>query len=95
MFGFVRESTDGLFDIGRGEGFERGFIAAREEFGERGGGCDGSSAPAHLETGLADAAGFDQGGQAQDISANGVRDFDRHGGSGQFADIAGVPEMVE
>jgi hypothetical protein len=44
---------------------------------------------------LIDHAIFDNCRQAEDVTANGVGYFDRVGGVGEFACIAGILEVIE
>jgi|SRR6185312_4534143 len=95
MFGFVRESADGVFDVGRGKGFESGFVAPGEKLGESGAGGDGSGAAAHFKGGLDNAPVLYHGRKPQNVAADGVGDFERDGGRWELTDVTWIPKVIE
>lgn len=95
MLRFVGESSDSGFDIGGSKRPESAAVLPRDEFGERGAGGDRRGAAADLKACRCDAAAFDERREAKDVAADGVRDFDGDGWSGQFAHIAGIAEVLD
>jgi hypothetical protein len=95
MFGFVGESADRVFNVGRGEGFEGCFVASGEEFRESRAGGDGSGAAADFESSVGDASGFDKGGEPEDVAADGIGNFEDDGWRGKFADVARIAKVIE
>jgi 8-oxo-dGTP diphosphatase len=84
-----------MFDVGGGELRERGSVATRKNFGERGPGGNGGSTAPDFEARLRDTAAVDHCRKTQDIAADRVRDFDGHGGRRQFAYVSRIGEMLD
>lgn len=95
MFGFGAETADGVFDVGGAEGGELRTGFAGEEFGEGATGGDGGRTAAGLVSCVDNHSGTGENRELQDVAAGRVGDLDGDGGRGQFADVAGVLEMIE
>jgi len=95
VFRLVREPPNRLLDIGRGECFQRGFIAPGNGFGERGAGGDGGRATPDFEARPRDTPVFDERGETQDIAADGVRNLNGEGWRGKLADVTRILEVLD
>ena len=78
---------------GEGAGFGEG--AALQLFGEERSAGDGGGAAAAEKANFEDAGMFEAGGEAEDVAADWIGNFDDDGGAGKFTGIAGITEVVE
>jgi len=89
------KSAEFQFQIISRERAKIGEFPALHAFGEERGDGDGGGAATAEEACVADDAGFDDGGEAEGIAADGIGDLDAMSGGGKIADVAGAGEVVE
>ena len=73
MFGLIGQAVEERFNLYGGDGAQCGQRFADRPFGERGAGGDGGGAAFGLKGGVRYLAIFDQGAQAEYVSADRIR----------------------